>query len=106
MFLMIFYNNLGGLNSIHITGKSITVVFEINADAVQDIGVESDATEKYAALSANSIQMSYWFTIIYQLTVAIHANVHHCGFLKHQGKMSRNASACFFRKCDMWLGSL
>lgn len=56
---MIFYNNLSELNSIHITDKSITVVFEINADAVQDIGVESDAREKYAALSGNSIQMSY-----------------------------------------------
>lgn len=101
---MIFYNNLGGLNSIQITG--ITVVFEINADAVQDICVESDATEKYAALSGNSIQMSYWFIIIHQLTCDICANVHHCGFLRHQGQMSRYASACFFRNCDMWLGSL
>lgn len=101
IFLIIFYNNLGGLSSIQITGKSITVVFEIYADAVQDICVESDATENDAALSGNSIQMSYCFTIIYQLTFAIHASVHHCGFLRHQGKMSRYASACFFRKSDM-----
>lgn len=75
----------------------------MNADAVQDICVESDATEKYAALSGNIIKKSDWFTITYQLTFAVHANVHHCGFLSHQGEMSRYASACFFSEsvtCD------
>lgn len=72
---------------------------------VQYLCVGSDATEKYSALSGNSVQKSC-FTYCYP---AIHANVHNFVFsdIKTEwADIHQPLSDVFIQRVDMWLGSL